>query len=270
MASEKIIRELYNGLYLLEHNPTARGRAPRYLVNSEIRPKGVTTILGQTLSKDLMAWAVSCAMECLEAKLPVITKEDLADAAKEYERRRDAGAGTGSEAHALVENFLKGEPVDLSNTSKEASKAYNAFIGWFEEFKPEVINVEEVVYSPQYQYAGTYDCMLRINNKVYLCDLKTTNASRKAPNGVYAEYFLQLGAYAGAHEEQRQYELKNGGSKLEKIDGLLVISAKKTGKLDLVTNEDLGLSVAGCCADFKKVVEIHNFLANTTKLLGGK
>lgn len=270
MASEIIERALYNGEYNLVHNPNARGRAPRYLVNGVDRPKGVTTILGQTLSKDLMAWAVACAMECLEEKIPVITKADLEDASKEYERRRDAGAGTGSEAHALVENYLKGIEQSPEEVSKEAKNAYEAFVRWFEETEPEVLNVEEVVFSPQYKYAGTYDCMLKIDGKVYLCDLKTTNASRKAPNGVYAEYFLQLGAYAGAHEEQRVFEKNNGGTKLLPIDGLLVISAKKNGKLDLVSNEDLGLTVAGCCEEFKKVVDIHNFLVTNTKLLGGK
>lgn len=270
MASELITRDLYNGKYHMVHNPNARGRAPRYRVN-DTKPKGVTTILGKTLSKDLMDWAVSCAMEYLREKLPVVTEDDLKVASQEYGRKRDAGAGTGTEAHALVEDFLKGRKPDKSiRRSVEAINAYNAFVTWFGETTPDVLNVEEVIYSETFEYAGTYDCMLKLDGKNYLCDLKTTNSSRKAPNGVYAEYFVQLGAYSMAHEEQRQYEESNGGSLLVPIDDLMVISAKKDGKMDIVTASELGLTVEQCGTQFKNVVGIHNFLSDTTGKLGGR
>lgn len=266
---------MYGGRYFTVHNPNARGSQPRYVVtdtvsNDKTKPKGITTILGKVLGKDLMAWAVKCASEYLEAKLPVVTKEDLAEAAKEYERRRDSGAGTGTEAHALVEQFLKGEVIDLSGSSKEAKAAFGAFKTWYEGSKPEVINVEEVIYSPAFGFCGTYDCMLRIDGKVWLCDLKTTNASRSAPRGVYADYFVQLGAYAMAHEEERQFELAQGQTLKPEIQGLLVISAKKNGKMDLISNEDVGLQLTDCMDMAKKVVNLFHFLEYTKKALGGK
>lgn len=269
MASELIERALYNGAYKLVHNPHAKGRAPRYLVNGTEKPKGVTTIMGATLAKDLMQWAVDCATEYLTAKLPVITADDLKSAAEEYKVRRDSGASTGSEAHAMVENLLKGKPQEGSPTP-EARKAYDAFKKWYDEVSPTVINVEEVIYSHTFKYAGTYDCMLQIGDKVYLCDLKTTNSSRKAPHGVYAENFIQLGAYAAAHEEQRAYEDSHGGTKLVKVDDLMVISAKKNGQLDIVTASDLGLALNDCTEMFKKVFNIWSFMTFTTKELGGK
>lgn len=275
MASEVIERGLYNGAFPLIHNPNARGSAPRYKIMAEdgktilSKPKGVTTILGKVIAKDLMAWAVDCAVKLLAERLPVITQADLDESALAYTVKRDAGASTGTEAHALVEDFLKGSET-RSTISKEAANAYGAFIKWFEETKPEVINVEEVIYSKEFDFAGTYDCMLRVNGKVYLCDLKTTNASRYAPNGVYAENFLQLGAYALAHDEQRVYEETNGGSNLVAIEGLMVISCKKDGKLDIVTNEDLGLTVDDCKGMFKRTMNLFSFLEYTKKQLGGK
>lgn len=271
MASEIIERGLYNGQYQMVHNPNARGSAPRYKVNGTLKPKGVTTILGKVIAKDLMSWAVNCCVEVLADKLPVITQDDLDEAAKEYTYRRDSGAGTGTEAHALVEHYLKKDGYPISSTiTVEANNAYRAFIKWFEQEKPEVVNVEEVVYSVEYQYAGTYDCMLRVGGKVYLCDLKTTNSSKTAPKGVYAENFLQLGAYALAHEEQRLYEEANGGTELVPIDGLMVISAKKNGKLDIVTETDLGLTLEDCQGMFKRVVNLFNFLNFVTGKLNGK
>lgn len=273
MASEIIEKDLYSGMVHMVHNPNARGRAPRYKVTTEAgetKPKGVTTILGKVLAKDLVSWAVNACTDYLRAKLPVVTEEDLKIGAVEYERLRDSGASTGTEAHALVELYLKGKPVSLADVSEEAKNAYNAFVKWFELVKPEVVNVEEVIFSVQYGFAGTYDCLLKIDGKYYLCDLKTTNASRRAPNGVYAENFIQLGAYALAHEEQRMFEDTNGGTKLVKVEGLMVISAKKNGKLDIVTNEDVGLTVKECGDMFRRIFDLYKFLDYVTKTLGGK
>lgn len=268
MASELIERTLYNGKYHMVHNPNARGRAPRYKVNDKLKPKGVTTILGKTLAKDLVSWAVGMCVDYLRTKLPVVTEQDLSDGARAYITKRDSGANTGSEAHAMVEQYLKGKPIQEG--SEEATNAYKAFVSWFEAETPTVVNVEEVIYSERLEYAGTYDCTLEIDGKVYLCDLKTTNASKAAPHGIYAEYFLQLGAYALAHEEQRVFEEANGGTKLRKIDDLMVISAKKDGRLHVVTASELGLTVQACEEKFEEVINLHNFLSETTSKLGGR
>lgn len=258
------------------HNPNARGRAPRYLVTEDgvvTKPKGVTTILGQTLNKDLMGWAVSCAINYLKDKCPNVTPLDLEVAAEEYKRLRDAGGTTGTEAHAMVEDFLKVRPVREEEATPEALNAYKAFVEWFLDKEPKIVNVEEVIYSKKYGYAGTYDCMLEVDGKTYLCDLKTTNASRKAPEGVYAENFLQLGAYAAAHTEEREEEIREtGSSKKPAIDGLMVISARKDGQLTIKTNEQVGtgLTVEECGELFADVLGINRFLNETTKALGGK
>lgn len=274
MASELLERDLYAGKYHMIHNPNARGSSPRYKVlegATITKPKGVTTIIGKVISKDLMGWAVSCCVDYLQDKLPAVTKKDLEQAALAYTVKRDSGASTGTEAHAMVERYLKeGSAIAMSGYSQEAQNAYDAFVKWFEVTKPEMVNVEEVIYSDEFKFAGTYDAMLKIDGKVYLTDLKTTNSSRTAPQGVYAENFLQLGAYALAHDEQRIYEEKNGGTTLLPIEGLMVISCKKNGKLDIVTETDLGLTLDDCKVMFKKVVNLFNFLNYTTDKLNGK
>lgn len=280
MASELIDVQLYNGQFHMIHNPTARGSSPRYkIVDNEnkiiAKPKGVTTILGQTLAKDLTGWALDCMAGVLSDKLPVITQADIDDAKLESGRRRDAGAGTGSITHALVEGFLKAiqkdeKPPNAHTDDKEAVKAYSAFIDWFSANDIEVIDVEGVGYSAEYEVAGTRDNILRWGGKTYMGDLKTANPSRKAPAGIYAENFLQLGAYTMMYEEQRAYEEKAGGTKLVPIEGLAIISAKKNGKLDVVTNEMVGVSVDDCVDMFRKVVNMYNFLGYLTKSLGGK
>lgn len=267
---------MYAGALELVHNPNARGSSPRYVVTEgdEItKPKGVTTIMGSTLSKDLVSWAIDCAMSYLKIRLPNgLSMVDLEVASTEHARLRDAGASTGSEAHALVEDFLKGRTVRLAEASKEAQLAYGAFVQWWaEQEDTEIVNVEEVIYSREQQFAGTYDCLLKINGKYYLCDLKTTNASRKAPEGVYAENFIQLGAYAYAHMEERAYEIRQTGKTTKvPIDGLMVISAKKDGKLHIKTNVDIGMSVEDCSERFLDVIRLNRFLKGATTALGGR
>jgi hypothetical protein len=256
MATQAIEADLYNGKHHLVFNPNARGRAPRYKVDDVAR-KGVTTILGDTLSKKgLMTWPMDVALDYIKAKLPVVTEEDLQIAALEHERLRDAGGSTGTEAHSMVEAYLTGGVVD-TNHSPEATNAYMAFEKWFEKAKPTVLGVENVIYSEHGQYAGTYDCLLEIDGKVMLCDLKTTNPSREAPDGIYWENFLQLGAYANAHEEQRLFEIDNGGTKLREIEDLMIISAKKNGKMDLCKASDLGYTVLQCMNLARKVITLH-------------
>jgi hypothetical protein len=272
MASELLERKLYNGKFHVIHNPEAKGRQPRYKVNDET-PVGVTTLLSKVLGKDLMKWAVDSACNHLYEVLQhkVIEKEDIETAAKAYITKRDFGSNTGTEAHALVELYLKGkgEELDekLQNPSQEALNAYKAFIEWFEDAMPDVINVEEVVYSRLYKYAGTYDCMLKVDGLNYLCDFKTTNISKMAPKGVYPEMFLQLGAYANAHEEQRLYEKSHGGTELEPIEGLMIISGKKDGRLDIVTNNDVGLDVTECMQFFIFVKGLYDFITETGRRL---
>lgn len=227
-------------------------------------------MLGKTLAKDLTDWAISCCIAELTEKLPVVTLDDLKSAAKAYTKKRDSGANTGSEAHAMVESFLKDTDQHYGDHSPEARAAFGAFVKWFDEKKPEILNVEEVIYSQEFGYAGTYDGLMKIDGKVCLTDFKTTNASRKAPNGVYAEMFLQLGAYAAAHDEQRLYEEANGGTTLLPIEELTVISCQKNGTLNVISASDVGYTVEDCKQMFRKVYNLYRFLAHGTKELGGK
>jgi hypothetical protein len=272
MASELIEKDIYNGKYHVVHNPDAKGSQPRYVVNGT-KPKGVTTILGAVLAKDFVGWALDCMEEAIIGRFigesMEVTRDEITEAKGESSRRRDTGGSTGTIVHGLVEKYLRGEEVPMSKVSKEAQSAFIAFIKWFDTQNAEILNIEDVVYSPSYEYAGTYDCLLKLNGKVYLCDLKTTNSSKKAPKGVYPEYFAQLGAYSYAYEEQRLHEMANGETELPDIDGLMVISAKKNGKLDIVTNEDLGLTISECQYMFTMIVQLYHWLEETSNKLGG-
>lgn len=268
MATTDTETTLYNDL----HTVKFKNGSHRYYVDGSPRP-GVTTIMGKVLAKpDLMLWPLNMALKYLTMRLPTITAADLEEARLAHIRRRDKGADTGTLVHSHTENFLRGNPPtneEIMQMDDEVQLAFGGFMDWVIQHEPTALAVEQLVYSHLHKFAGTFDSILKIADKVYLCDLKTTNASQKAPRGIYAEYFIQLGAYYYAYEEQRQYELAHGGSELVAIDDMMVISCKKNGKVDTLTASDLGLTLADCMKMWECTLFLHNDLSRLKAKLGG-
>lgn len=271
MANTDISTTLYNG----QHKVTFKNASHRYRVD-EKAVTGVTTIMGKVLAKPgLMLWPLNMALKHLDNKigdgdLVLISRADLEDARNAHVTKRDAGADTGTIVHGLVEQYLAGNEVNVLESDalpSEAISAYSAFRAWDSRVQPKTVAVEQVVYSHALNYAGTFDSILEIDGKTYLCDLKTTNASRDAPKGVYAENFIQLGAYYYAYEEQRQYELANGGTNLVEIDDLLVISCRKDGRLNTVAASELGLTLQACMDMWVNTFSLYHSLEDVKNRL---
>lgn len=269
MANQDSSQNIYNGL----HNISFHNDSHRYYVDGE-RKQGVTTVMGKVLAKPgLMLWPLNMAMRHLKTKVPTITLEDLEYAYNAHIKRRDAGADTGTIVHELAERCLMGTALTAYEVSKldaQVALSIGAFVGWRSQIKPKTIAVEQVVYSHLLDYAGTFDSILEIDGKVYLCDLKTTNAGKDAPQGIYATYFVQLGAYLYAYEEQRQYELSHGGTSLAKIDDLMIISCKKNGVVDTLTASEVGLDLEGCMKLWSSTLFLHNSLEGLERKIKGK
>lgn len=268
MATKDIEKSLYNGRHLVHF----KNASHRYYVDGILRP-GVTTILGKVLAKPGLAlWPLNMALRYLSAKLPTITEKDLEAARQAHIQKRDAGSDTGTIVHYLVEQKLRGiaqtrgQHFNFTATSKlseypeEVQKAFGSFLAWFDVQAPLPVAVEQVVYSRTWKYPGTFDSILDIEGVVYLCDLKTTNASQDAPHGVYAENFVQLGAYYLAYEEQRRYELAHGGTSLAEINDLMIISCRKDGGLNTHTASEFGLTPANCAKLWKCILTLHTTL----------
>lgn len=270
MATGDSFSTLYGSKYGVEYKDSNH----RYYVDGK-QVQSVTTILTQAIAKpDLLLWPLNLALKHLSEKLPnIITKEDIDFARQEHVRKREQGAKTGTAVHALVEKRLQHslrKDVDIDNLPADVIMAYLAFENWYKQERPNVVSVEQVVYSPTLRYVGTYDSILEINGKVCLCDLKTSNPSRPAPKGIYAEHFVQLGAYYCAYEEQRQFEIENGGTKLREVEDLVVISAKKNGVLDTLALSELGLMVPKDAAEiWWKTLAAYRHLTDLKKRIAG-
>lgn len=270
MATSDLTVSLYGGL----HQGTFTANSHRYKIDGQAK-RGVTTIIGATLAKpSLMLWPLRECLKSLGAAydektsqwlLPldrlVVTAEDVQRAAKAYMVKRDKGADTGSDVHSAVEKFLRayqrGELYQPS-LDKDGQKAFQAFIGWWQSIgeDKQVIAVEKVIFSKSLDYAGTLDFVIKVGKRTYLCDLKTTNAGREAPDGIYPEHFIQLGAYYLAYEEERPY-LTDSLEPIEPIDSLMIVSCRKDGKWSLRTNEMLGLTPEDCAEAWRQLLGLN-------------
>lgn len=239
---------LYDGTITIQFSSNARNRYT--VLEDGHSPVGCTTVL-QVLSKPGLAlWPMYEALDWLK-KNP----DDFIGAEKAYLIKSDRGKDVGTQVHTSIEKFLAEGRAEALN---DAIKPFNAFVGWFEDVKPKVLAAEQVIYSKQFDYAGTYDALLEIDGKVVLCDVKTTNISRTAPLGIYPEMFLQLGGYALAHHEENPEQV---------IDDLMIIRVGKDGVLNTLRASDLGLTPQFLEDAFKAVIQTYKFITPLSRQL---
>ncbi len=203
----------------------------------------------------------------------------IQSASKAWQRKKKTGADVGSLVHDAIEQYVKGtpfdltlekytsgmeEPIDVEKATEElkmAQVAFERFKQWWKEINPTLVGIEEMVYSRQLDFAGTYDGLLEIDGKIILADWKTSNASTSkeaaAPQGVYYSYFIQSGAYALALEEMTGVL----------VDDLLIVSSRKDGGFDTVAASDLGLTVRDCKHWWEAVYKCYLYATKAKKAL---
>jgi len=116
----------------------------------------------------------------------------------------------GTQVHEAIEELLAGKEVQWMDDNGRAKysqivwEMINKFTEFWQETKPELIACEEFVFSDKLQYAGTADLVVKLNDEVWLLDIKTSNA-------LYKSYDLQLASYANAWEEVKGMKIDRTG-----------------------------------------------------------
>lgn len=155
----------------------------------------VTTILDKTKSQESREALANWKKRVGEQKAQEITTE---------------AANRGTRMHAYLEHYA------LQSDMKELPNNPFAHPSWF--MAAEVIlnglcNVDEFwgVEVPVYYsglYAGTTDCIGKWKNKPAIIDFKQSNRVKKRE--YISDYFIQLAAYAAAHNETHGTEIDTG------------------------------------------------------------
>lgn len=135
----------------------------------------------------------------------------------------EAAAARGNRVHDWAEAFLLGRRAPIPAAREEELRC-SAFVDWFEEEEPEVIDVERLVYSHEIRVAGKLDILTQdTDGKLVITDIKTGNSPK-----VYTSYPIQQALYSIAvremngldyYPERRILQLpKDGSYRLKTLD----------------------------------------------------
>ena len=171
-------------------------KSHRYKLDGAWVP-GVTGLIGKGLPKPALPyWAARTVAEW------VADNQDLTEELKRMGGRgpaiaflkelpwqkRDEAAIRGTDVHALAEKVVNGEEVDVP---EHLAAHVQGYVDWLDTTDLVPILTERPVASRQWQYAGTFDLIARMDGKVWLLDVKTSS-------DVYGSTALQLTAYGNA------------------------------------------------------------------------
>ena len=183
----------------LERVDRASGRVYKHL-DFELPMPSVTAVLSATKDKaHLDAWANRVGKD-------------------EAERIKNESATIGTHMHSVVERLLLNRPLDVPRTWLQI-KGYRMGYALLEHFFPhvdEVWGTEIPLYYPA-TYAGTSDCIGVYKGKPCIIDFKQTNKPKKRE--WIEDYFIQLAAYAEAHNKVHGTDLNQGVIMMMAHDG---------------------------------------------------
>lgn len=208
MTTPAIEFNLYGGKIKAKFFPESH----QYWVDGK-RKTGVTTFIGiKDKSIALVSWATEVGADFLLDKLEkgeVITEKDILEAQDLHRIKKEQAADIGTLIHDWAENYIKYKLKHKGYTMPDfpedtnAQIGINAFLDWEKEHDVKFISSERVVYSRKYDYIGKMDIEAKVDGKVCLVDLKSSN-------GLYNSVRLQTAAYAKADEEERKKKIYEG------------------------------------------------------------
>jgi len=143
---------------------------------------GTTTVIGQNLGWNknvLMWWANQQGLQ-----------------GKNHRDSANVAADIGTQAHAMVEAFIRGQ--EIPDGDEKAKAAFNEYLEWQKRTHIEIVEAEIALVSEKHQYGSTIDAMGKFENEFELLDWKSSN-------GCYADHLIQLAAYWKNWEENRPY-----------------------------------------------------------------
>ncbi|WP_369190146.1 hypothetical protein [Streptomyces sp. R08] len=175
----------------------------RFYVNAETREQvpGVTSVLSMQNKPFLVPWAAKMTAEAAVDNLRAVASiaeydrdgavDFLKGASRRYTKTR---AAIGSEAHDMFERMIRGESIPFVPVHMEPY--YEHFSQFLDVVQPELIRAEDIAWSDEHLYAGSFDALLRIKDEDGTP--LTVIADWKTGKGTYPDVALQMSAYGFA------------------------------------------------------------------------
>lgn len=169
---------------------TARGH--HYVDTNGRRVPGVTTITGALPKDALINWAANTTagytIDHWDELATMAPSERLKKLQGARYEDKDRAANRGTEVHKIAEQLITGAEVDIP---EELAGHAESYVHFLDEFNPQPVLIEAVVFSHKHGYAGTLDLIADFPtlNKRLLCDVKTNRS------GIFGETSIQLAGY---------------------------------------------------------------------------
>lgn len=173
------------------YEPLVRHDSPNGRTYGPQRLPSVTTILSATKDRtELDAWAARVGQE-------------------EADRIRNEAATVGTHMHNVVERLLLNRPLEVPRTWLQV-KGYWMGYKLIETFFPNVQEVwgAEIPLHYPGKYAGTSDCIGVYRQCDSIIDFKQANKMKH--RDWIEDYFIQLAAYAAAHNAVHGTKIRQG------------------------------------------------------------
>jgi len=133
----------------------------------------------------------------------------------------DQAADTGSKAHKLIENYIRGDELDFSQCGLVAQDMFHRLQQTADEHINNVRMIEQQMVSHHLRVAGTVDLVAEWDQQLAIIDWKT---SRKQKRVEYIDgYFMQESAYAVMVEEMTGIPITKLVTVIATLDGHLQV-----------------------------------------------
>ncbi|MGW4986302.1 hypothetical protein ACWEQ3_01445 [Streptomyces mirabilis] len=174
----------------------------------EVKYPGVTSVVGMLPKPFLQYWAAGMVAELAVDSLEFIERmaerdrdgaiSYLKGAATRYTKTR---ANVGSNAHDLFERMIRGERV--GRVHPDMAPYQRHFAEFLDHVQPELVRAEDVAWSDEHEYAGSFDGILRLRlddqgKPDPKGDPALVMADWKTSKNTYPDVALQMSAYAHA------------------------------------------------------------------------
>ncbi|MFD9629803.1 hypothetical protein [Streptomyces violascens] len=218
---------------------TIKRGGSRFYLSPETAEKvpGVTSIVGMLPKPYLTFWAARMTAETAVANLPAVASiaerdetgavDYLRNAHTRYTKLR---ANVGSDAHDLFERMIRLEEIGRVHPDLEPYRL--GFAEFLTTVRPQLIRAEDVAWSDEHNYAGSFDAILRVRlgedgrpdheNGTW----HTLMVDWKTSKGAYPDVALQLAAYAHA---DRVISPDGVSEPMPEVDGAAVLHITPEG-----------------------------------------
>lgn len=174
------------------------GRSHYYYLDGQ-RAMGVTTAIKKGMpAPALIGWAAREVAEFVRDRRHILTElsdEELVDLCKGAPNRvRDSAARLGVGVHQLAHELASAPEGAVVEVPDLLRGRVDAYLRWWDDWRPEEVITERVVVNRKYRYMGTLDLMCHFPHTApamgnCLIDVKTNRS------GPFGEAGLQLIAY---------------------------------------------------------------------------